>query len=379
MKKRIALFGSTGVVGKAVLDVVRHFSSEFEITVLAAKTNIDLLYIQALEFNPKYIVVYEESFAALLRAKLPSTVILSGIEGLQLGASFDCVDFVMLAMSGTLGLFPAISAIHAGKVIGIANKEVLVSAGELISNLVREKKVTMLPVDGEHAAIDQCLRGKSVQAVRRLILTASGGPFWQKGQEELDHVSLEGALQHPHLKMGAKTMVDCSTLMNKGLEVIEARFLFDIPSSSIEAMIHPQSLVQSCVEFVDGSVLALLAEPNMMLPIQYALTFPKQQPGPIASYDFFKNAHLTFHPIDTEKFPCFRLALEALRYGRSYPCFLNGANEVLVERFLRKEISWKQIGSKLEKLISSHKPENVLALEAILEVDRSARSQAMRA
>ena len=215
--------------------------------------------------------------------------------------------------------------------------------------------------------------------VRRLILTASGGAFRDKRMDELKKIQVKEALVHPNWRMGPKTAVDCTTLMNKGLEMIEARYLFDIDPDRIEAVVHPQSRIHSCVEFIDGSILALLAEPDMLLPIQYALTYPERKLGVLPPYDFFKNDTLTFLPPDLKRFPCLQLALDAMRAGKSYPCFLNGANEILVERFLAGEISWISIGQKLEKLISFHKPQNVLSLEEILSVDQWARKLARQA
>jgi 1-deoxy-D-xylulose-5-phosphate reductoisomerase len=282
-------------------------------------------------------------------------------------------------MTGSVGLFPAISAIKAGKQIGLANKEILLCAGELITSLAKEKKVKIIPVDSEHCALHQCLGSEKKESVRRLILTASGGAFRDKTIEQLQNVTVKDALSHPNWKMGSKVLVDCTTLMNKGLEMIEARWLFDIDPSLIEAVIHPQSRLHSFVEFIDGSMLALLAEPDMVLPIQYALTYPERKQGILPPYDFTKNSQLTFYPPDFKRFPCLKLSFEVLRAGQSYPCFLNAANEILVDRFLRKEIPWSSIGSKLEKLISFHQPQNMLGLEEILSVDKSARELARQA
>ncbi len=376
MRKKISLLGSTGSVGNSTLRVVRHLPDTLEVVALAAKSNIDLLYDQALEFSPKLVAVFDKEKALLLQKRMPHIPVLGGMEGLQAVASLSEADFVLLAMTGSVGLLPAVAAIEARKQIGIANKEILVCAGEWIRALCTQKGVDLLPVDSEHCAIHQCLQGQDKKAVRRLILTASGGAFRDKSLEELQQVSAQEAQSHPNWQMGAKITVDCSTLMNKGLEMIEARFLFDIEPERIEAVIHPQSLVHSCVEFVDGSVLAQLAEPDMALPIQYALTFPKRLPGPSAPYNFLKHGTLTFYPHDPVRFPCLNISLHALRAGKSYPCFLNAANEVLVERFLQGKISWVAIGEKLDKLISSHQPENVLALDAILSVDQRARDLA---
>jgi len=355
---------------------VRHLPDDLEIATLAAKSNIELLYEQALEFSPKLIAVHDEVQALRLQKRLPHIPVLAGMEGIQAAASFEGADYAMLAMTGSAGLLPAVAAIESGKQIGLANKEVLVCGGEWISSLAKKKGVHLLPVDSEHCALHQCLKGEKKSSVRRLILTASGGALRDKTLEELKRVTLQDALAHPNWQMGAKVTIDCTTLMNKGLEMIEARFLFDIEPERIEAVIHPQSRIHSCVEFIDGSVMAQIADPDMVLPIQYALTYPERKQGMLKPYDFLKNGTLTFYPPDHERFPCLQLALDSLKAGKSYPCFLNAANEILVDRFVKGKIPWTAIGEKLEKLISSHQPKDVLTLEAILAVDADARRRA---
>lgn len=379
MRKKIAILGSTGSIGTSTLRVVRHLPEDLEIVALAAKSNIDLLYEQACEFSPKLIAVFDLDQAQILAKRLPHIPVLAGMDGLKAVASLDSADFCMLAMTGSVGLSPAVAAIQAGKQIGLANKEILICAGEWITTLAKEKNVEILPVDSEHCALHQCLNKEKKEAVRRLILTASGGAFRDKTSEQLENVTVEDALVHPNWPSGHKVTIDCTTLMNKGLEMIEARWLFDIEPARIEAVIHPQSRVHSFVEFIDGSLLAQLADPDMVLPIQYALTYPERRQGILPPYDFLKNGVLTFYPPDTKRFPCLQLCLEALRSGKSYPCFLNAANEVLVDRFLKKEISWLSIGLKLEKLISFHQAQNMLSLDAILSVDESARELARHA
>lgn len=368
--------GSTGSIGKSTLQVVRHLKSDLKILALAAKSNISLLEEQAHEFHPKLIAVFEKQAAKKLQEKLPHIPVVSGMEGLEMVAAFHETDFTMLAMAGNAGLIPAIAAINAGKQIGLANKEVMVSAGELIHNLVKEKKVELIPVDSEHNALFQCMQGENPEAVRRLILTASGGPFKDLPIESLKNITKATAMQHPNFRMGPKVTIDSSTLMNKGLEMIEAKWLFGIAPDKIEAVIHPEQRIHSCVEFIDGSMLAQMSEPDMVLPIQYALTYPERRSGILPKYDFMKTPILSFFPPDLEKFRCLDLALQSMKEGKSYPCFLNAANEVLVDRFLKEKISWLEIGTKLEKLISSHSAENLLTLEAVLEVDRVAREKA---
>lgn len=379
MRKKIAVLGSTGSIGVRTLQVARHLSDDLEIVALAARSNIDALYQQALEFSPQLIAVFEPDRAQILAKRLPHIPVFAGMEGLKAVASLSCVDFCMLAMTGSIGLLPAVAALEAGKQVGLANKEVLLCAGEWITSLAKKSKGEIIPVDSEHCALHQCLGKEKKEVVRRLILTASGGAFRDKSIEQLRDVTVEEALSHPNWQMGPKVLVDCSTLMNKGLEMIEARWLFGIDPARIEAVIHPQSRIHSCVEFIDGSILALMAEPDMALPIQYALTYPERKRGMLPPYDFLKNGTLTFYPPDFKKFPCLHLALEVLREGRSYPCFLNAANEILVERFLRREISWTEIAIKLEKLISFHSPQNMLSLEEILSVDQLARELAVEA
>jgi 1-deoxy-D-xylulose-5-phosphate reductoisomerase len=283
---------------------------------------------------------------------------------------------VVMAIVGMRALKPTIQAIQAGKTIGLASKEVLVSAGEYISNLAKNSQAALLPIDSEHSAIFQCLEGRDISQIRRVILTASGGPFRKHTQEQLREVTLEEALAHPTWNMGPKVTVDCSTLINKGLEMIEARWFFGLPPEKIEVVIHPQSLVHSFVEFIDGSLLAQINEPNMIYPIQYALTYPKRAIGMFSPFDFLKNTQFTFFPPDLEKFSALRLAQEAMKIGKSSPAYLNAANEVLVARFLKREIGWGAISSLLEKLMGKHQVVPIASLEAILSVDREAREEA---
>ncbi|HSX26821.1 MAG TPA: 1-deoxy-D-xylulose-5-phosphate reductoisomerase [Chlamydiales bacterium] len=376
MRKRIAVLGSTGSVGTSTLRVARHLKDDLEIVALAAKSNIDELEKQAREFSPKLVAVFEVEAARELQRRIPGIPVVAGMEGLKAVASFGEADFAMLAMTGSVGLLPAIAAIESGKEIGLANKEVLICAGELINGLVKKCGTRMLPVDSEHSALFQCLKGEDRGAVRRLILTASGGSLRNKSMEELECVTVEEALARPNWKMGAKVAIDTTTLINKGFEMIEARWLFDIEPERIEAVVHPQSRIHSFVEFIDGSMIAQMAEADMVLPIQYALTYPERKRGLLPPYDFVKNGTLNFYPPDKEKFRCLQLAVDVMKAGKSYPCYLNAANEILVDRFLKREIPWTAIGTKLEKLISSHQVANVLTLEAILSVDQRAREEA---
>lgn len=378
MKKNISILGSTGSIGKNTLNVIRKFPSDFKVVSLSANCNIDLLEVQAKEFSPEIIAVYDENKAKELKKRISNIKVVSGLDGLIETVTLNSVNFVMTGISGSIGLIPTVSAIEAKKNIGLANKEVLVCAGEYVTALAKKNKVDLIPVDSEHSAIFQCLKNEDKKSIKRLVLTASGGPFRNFSKEMLDKATLEDALQHPTYSMGKKITVDSSTLMNKGLEVIEAAFLFDISYENIHTVIHPQSIIHSMVEFVDGSMLAQMSEPNMEIAIQYALTYPGRKNSKREFFDFSKNSRLEFFPPDMEKFRCLYLAYEALKVGKSMPCYMNGVNETLVGRFLKKEISWKDISLKLEKLMSSHKIQNMLNLESILEIDRKAKHDAQK-
>lgn len=374
--KRIAILGSTGSIGTSTLQIARHLKDEFQITALAAKSNIDLLEQQALEFSPKLIAVYDTQKAIELQKRLPSIEVLAGMEGLEALASYSDVDFVVSAMTGTLGLAPTLAAIKAGKNIGLANKEALVSGGALVMSLARKHGVSLIPIDSEHSAIFQCLQGSKTSEVRRIILTSSGGPFRTYSQDKLHNITVEQALCHPTWKMGPKVTIDSSTLMNKGLEVIEAHWFFGVPVDQIEVIIHPQSIIHSMVEFIDSSMMAQMSVPNMMVPIQYAMTYPDRQQGLLQPYDFVKNSSLQFFQPDFENFRCLKLAYDAIRQGGTLPGYMNAANEVLVSRFLDRQIGWKDIALKLELLMCRHSIENITSIDDVLEVDHQARVEA---
>lgn len=375
--KTISLLGSTGSIGLSTLEVVRRSKGWMQIKALAAKSNIQLLEEQAKEFSPLLVVVYDEEAASELKKRLPNTKVMSGMQGLIEAATHVEVNFVMQAMSGNLGLQPTLNAIQNNKTIGLANKEVLVSAGELICANIKKYNTPLIPVDSEHSALFQCLNGENKKRVKRLILTASGGPFYFYQEHELEKITVKQALQHPNWKMGPKITIDSSTLMNKGLEVIEAHYLFDIPVENIEVVVHPESIIHSMVEFVDGSVMAQLSPPDMKLPIQYALTYPDRMPSGCKTMDFTKAFSLRFFPPDIQKFPCLGLAYQALREKKNVPLTLNAANDVLVKRFMQGEISWADIGRKLSKILSSHQGRDVLTLQEILADDEKARRLAL--
>lgn len=374
--KKIAILGSTGSIGENTLNVIRHLKNEFTVTALAAKSNIDLLEAQAKEFKPEIIGVYDKDKALELQKRLPNIKIVAGMEGLEEVASHTSAEFVVSAMSGTLALAPTVAAIKAGKNIGLANKEALVSGGALVMGLVKKHGVTLMPIDSEHSAIFQCLNGEKLKEVNRIIITASGGPFRNFTSEQMKSVTVEQALHHPTWKMGPKITVDCSTLMNKGLEVIEAHWLFNMPYDKIEVLVHPQSIIHSMVEFVDKSIIAQMGEPSMIVPIQYALTYPDRKPGIPANFDFIKNSTLQFMAPDLNRFPCLRLAFESIKKGGSLSCYMNAANEVLVNKCLQRQISWHDIPRKLELLMSKHKVIQLKTLEDVIGVDALAREEA---
>lgn len=373
--KKISILGSTGSIGRNTLNIVRHLRGKFQVVALAAKENIDLLEQQALEFQPSIIAVYDLEKGIELQKRLPQLTVLAGMEGLKAVAACQEAEMVVSAIAGTLGLQPTVEAIVAGKDIGLANKEALVSGGSLVMRLVKEKGVKLLPIDSEHSAIFQCLNGEKKEAVNRVILTSSGGPFRNFSTDQLSQVTVDQALNHPTWKMGPKVTIDSSTLMNKGLEVIEAFWLFNLPLDKIEVIIHPQSIIHSLVEFHDYSMLAQMGVPNMIVPIQYAMTYPDRYPGMLEPFDFMKNAKLEFSKPDLSKFRCLALAYEALRRGGSLPCYMNAANEELVHQFLRGEIGWNEIGGKLERLMSRHQVIPVEDLETILAIDHEAREE----
>lgn len=373
-KRKITLLGSTGSIGQSTLAICRHLS--IPVKALAAKSRIDILKQQILEFHPEIVAVYDEHQAELLSREKLDVKIVSGRQGVIEVAGYPGANFAVCALVGLEGLDPAIAAIKSGKDIALATKEILVSAGKYITELAKQYKVNLLPVDSEHSAIFQLLEGRDKSEIAKVILTASGGPFRNYSEEDLQKITPEQALNHPTWKMGPKVTVDSSTLMNKGLEVIEAHFLFDIPHEKLEVIVHPQSIIHSFVECVDGTLFAQMHDPLMTYPIQYALTFPERKKSLYPPFDFIKNGKLEFFPPDFNKFRSLGCAFEALRVGKSLPCYLNAANEVLVERFLDHQISWKEMTVKLEKLLARHNPQHLNSVDSIMAVDREARLEA---
>ncbi len=368
---KIAILGSTGSIGKAALEVALSLP-KVEIVSLAAKENDLLLQKQIDLFSPKKVFLWNEEKAKILRRKNPSLAVLSQKEGLEEIVLDPEVDLILFSMSGSYSLSAFFTALKAQKKVALANKELLVMGGELLEERFLAQ---IIPVDSEHSALFQCLQKEDKAKVHRLILTASGGPFFHKTKEELSKVTLEEALKHPTWNMGKKITVDSSTLMNKGLEVIEAHFLFQIPKEKIEVVIHPQSWVHSFVEMEDGSILAQISEPDMKLPIQYAFTYPDRVKTKRPFWDLTREKSVQFYPVDYDKFPCLKLALESLSKKRGASCFLNACNEVLVEKFLQKKIRWNDIAELLEKLISLQTPLDVISLQRIIALDSYARKQ----
>ena len=329
--KQLAILGSTGSIGTQTLDVVRQYPDKFSVYALSAHRKIDLLIQQALEFNPAVGCIGDETFYQPLRDALSDLPIkvLAGEKALAEMVTMPAIDVVVAAMVGYAGLKPTIEAIKAKKIIALANKETLVVAGELICRLAQRYNVPILPVDSEHSAIFQSLVGEDAQKVEKLLLTASGGPFRTFTYEQMQHVTASQALQHPNWEMGAKITIDSASMMNKGFEVIEARWLFDMPLEKIQVLVHPQSVVHSAVQFVDGSVIAQMGTPDMRLPIQYALTYPERWQSNVPRLDLFSVNSLTFEAPDLQRFPNLRLAYDAMEKGGNMPCVLNAANEVV--------------------------------------------------
>lgn len=371
---KVSILGSTGSIGRQALEVIRGLPG-YEVVALTAHSNIDLLEEQIKEFRPKLAAIGNEAGAAELNRRLGGRVkIAAGMDGIIEAAVIDDADIILNALIGNVGLLPTHAAITAGKDIALANKETLVTAGELIMPLAAEKDVKILPVDGEHSAIFQCLQGNEGNAIKRLILTASGGPFRGWSKKQIASVTPEAALKHPNWVMGKKITIDCATLMNKGLEVIEARWFFDMELDKIEVVVHPQSIIHSMVEFEDGAILAKMSAPSMTLPIQYALTYPKRQPLAMPKLDFFAQS-LTFEPPDLEAFPCLGLARAAMKDGGYMPSVLNAANEIAVARFLDGELSFSGIAEAVRAAMQGfcQKGQGGISIEGILEADAWAR------
>lgn len=373
--KRLAIFGSTGSIGTQALDVVAMHSDMFCVEALTANNNVELLAEQALKFRPKVVVIANEQKRVELAERLRGTNIevMAGEKAICDIASMETVDTVLVALVGFSGLRPTKCAIDAGKTIALANKETLVVAGEYIMGSAKEKGVSILPVDSEHSAIFQCLNGERPLEPKKIILTASGGPFRGKTREDLKDVTPAAALKHPNWSMGAKVTIDSASLMNKGLESIEAKWLFDVTPDKIEIVVHPQSVVHSLVEFSDGSIKAQIGEPDMRLPIQYALTFPDRVASPVKPFDFMNHGSWTFEKADRETFRNLDIAFKAMTEGGNLPCMMNGANEIAVAEFLKGNLPFLSMPDVIEETMSRCTRLNTPTFEDYFETDKEAR------
>ncbi|QDH81429.1 1-deoxy-D-xylulose-5-phosphate reductoisomerase [Echinicola soli] len=376
-KKRVALLGSTGSIGTQALEVIKSHAEHFEVEVLTAQNNVDLLIQQALEFQPNAVVIANESHYRKLKDALEPHLIkvYAGEQALVQVVEMETIDVVLTALVGYSGLLPTISAINAGKQIALANKETLVVAGELITNLAKEKGVNIYPVDSEHSAIFQCLVGEFHNPIEKLILTASGGPFRGKDRVFLESVTKEQALKHPNWDMGAKITVDSASLMNKGLEVIEAKWLFGVRPAQIEVVVHPQSIIHSLVQFEDGSIKAQLGLPDMRIPIQFALTYPDRLVSEFPRFDFMQYPSLDFEKPDLETFKNLQLAFDALEKGGNAPCVLNAANEIVVAAFLRDQVGFLEMPDIIAETMATVDYVQSPKLEDFVATDKMARAK----
>ncbi len=376
--RKIALLGSTGSIGMSTLDLVRQFPDRFKVSGMVAGRNLERLACQIREFSPRYVAIQNEAdvpqLRKMLRRRAPE--ILWGEGGATAIATASEVDVVLAAIVGGAGLVPTLTAVKAGKEVALANKEALVMAGELMINAAKQRGTRLLPVDSEHSAIFQCLQGNQRDEVDKLILTASGGPFLRTPLSMLRKVSVAQALKHPNWKMGQKITIDSATMMNKGLEVVEARWEFDMQPSKIDIVIHPQSVVHSMVRYQDGSIIAQLGIPDMRIPIAYALAYPHRLKGAWKALELAQHGELNFLPVDKKRYPALQLAYDALNIGGTMPAVLNAANEIAVAAFLERRLGFRDIHRIIDKTMQRHTVKRPRALEEILEIDRWARGKA---
>lgn len=376
--RRISVLGSTGSIGTQALEVIADNSERFTAAALSCAKSVDLLCAQIERFRPRAVCLDREEDAAFVAERYKDVEVFHGKEGLKAIASMEDCDMVLNSLMGMRGLEPTMAAIEAGKDIAFANKETLVAGGETVMNAVGKYGVKLLPVDSEHSAVFQSLRGNEHNEIRRIILTASGGPFRGYSLKQLETVTLQQALKHPNWSMGSKITIDSASMMNKGLEVIEARWLFDVPVEKIQVAVHPQSILHSAVEYADGSIIGQMGKPDMKVPIAYAFSYPDRLDlsSMNDSLDLFAlKDGMTFYPVDGKVFKTVEMAFEACRRGGSYPVVLNGANEVLAELFLSEKIRFTDIQNTLEKVMENHNPQFGLDLEGILEMDMRIRDE----
>ncbi len=377
--KHLSILGSTGSIGQSTLSLVDLYPERLQVVGLAAGYNSGLLLQQVRKYRPRRVAIFDPEAAMELRTWLPEVEVLEGTEGVSRVATSAEADTVVAAISGFSGLFPTCKALEAGKQVALANKETLVAAGDFMDQVRSRNGGSIIPVDSEHNALHQCLRGNpSSTEVARLILTASGGPFLHHSRESLRNVTKRKALEHPTWKMGPKITIDSATMMNKGLEVIEAHHLFGMDVDHIEVAVHPQSVIHSMVEFIDGTMIAQLSITDMRSALLYALSFPERWQTRLPPVDLFSLPRLEFLEPDLDKFPCIGLAYEALREGKSYPAALNAANEVAVEAFLSDRLSFFQIPKVTAQVLESHRPRPIDAIDTVIEVDRESREEAWR-
>lgn len=380
--KRIAILGSTGSIGASTLDIVRRFPGRFCASGLSTHSNVDILFDQIKEFRPEFVCVKDSAKAKTLTSKLKGSLkvkVYTGEDGLEELVRQKRIDEVVVAISGSGALKPLLKAIDSGKDIVLANKEALAMSGDIIMNKARLKKVSIKPVDSEQSAIWQCLEGQDSSKLKNIYLTASGGPFWRRTKEDLKRISVREALKHPRWKMGRKITVDSATLMNKGLEVLEAMYLFGVEAEKIKILIHPEAIIHSMVEFIDGVIMAQLSITDMRIPIQYALSYPERLScNGLAEVDFFKLGAFNFQKPDFNKFPCLKLAYRVASDGGTSPCVLNAANEVSVEAFLNKRLAFISIPKVIEHVLNRHSNEADPDLDDILSADIWAREEALK-
>ena len=376
--RNISILGSTGSVGRSTLDVVDAFPDQLRVVALAAGDNVELLVEQVARYRPRLVSVREEKAALALRSRVNGTEVMWGPEGASAVAALEEADAVIAAIVGAAGIPPVFAALQAGKRVGIANKEVLVAAGDVMTRAAAEHGGEILPVDSEHNAVHQALRCGTTAEVQRIILTASGGPFLRRDVDSFNRITIADALAHPTWKMGSKISIDSATMMNKGLEVIEAHHLFAVAADRIDILIHPQSIVHSMVEFIDGSIIAQLSTTDMKFPVQYALLYPDRVTAPFARLDLARMSNLEFSEVDAVRFPAVGLAYAALRAGGSMPAVLNGANEIAVERFLAGELPFVEIVDVVRHVLDRHAGtvSPVRSVEEALHWDQWARNEA---
>ena len=377
-QKNIVILGSTGSIGEQALQIVRDHPDRFSVLGISCNSSWQKLLEQVEEFQPRYALVAREQYADELQEKMPSnTELLVGREQLLELATLEDADVILNSLVGYSGFEPTIEALKAGKKVALANKESLVVGGEIINDLIKDDRSQLIPVDSEHSAMLQCLVGEPIDKIEKLVITASGGPFRTWSKKQMHDITVDDALDHPNWSMGAKITIDSATMMNKGLEIIEAHWMFDMPLDKIEAVVHPQSVIHSVVTFTDGSSKAQLGPPTMQVPILYALTYPERTTLDAPRLDWQSAFNLTFEPVDYDRFPCLRLANESIKEGGLAPAILNAANEIAVERFLNKEITYIDIPKVIESCLDQLNNSGPVTLESLKSIDQRARELAL--